>query len=337
MSSSAVPRGASNPVRVALLAIAAWGLWAPATAHAFCRTTTSKVPADYDPALSGCWTAGLPVYWSNACVSYDIQQSASKQMSYDVAAEAIASAFSTWTGTACSGAGGGSGRVSINVVDLGPVECSLVEYDQTGPNQHVIVFRDTSWPYDDSSNTLALTTVSYDKDTGEIYDVDMEINSADYALSTAATVPPGGYDFESIVTHETGHFLGMAHSQDTLATMYAHYTPGSEAMRELTADDIDGICTIYPPDGMRAVSVDASATGTLPEVTCDPTPRHGFTTQCMSAGSSSSSASPSTSSSCALRRQARDGRDESAGAFALLGAITVGSVLRRRRNGAAHR
>ena len=173
--------------------------------------------------------------------------------------------------------------------DFGPVACSLVQYDQNGPNQHVIVFRDSGWPYDDSSNTLALTTVTYDRLTGEIYDADMEINTHDQTLSIAPTVPSGGYDFESIVTHETGHFLGMAHSTDTFATMYAHYTVGSELMRALTGDDITGICSIYSPDGLRHVAKAASASGTLLETACDPTPRHGFTTQCMGSAASSCS------------------------------------------------
>ena len=110
--------------------------------------------------------------------------------------------------------------------------------------------------------------------------------------------------------------------------MYAHYTPGSESMRELTADDIDGICSVYSPDGMRSVASEASSTGTLPEVTCDPTPRHGFTTQCMSASSS-------PSSSCSLRGAAASGRDEGAGGVTLVGGLALGVAirLRRRRHG----
>jgi len=304
-----------------LVILALTSVTAPREAAAFCRTTTSKVPADYDPSVSGCWTQGLPLYWANACVSYDVQEGASQQISYDEAATGIATAFSKWTQTVCPGADGGAGRVSIDVRDFGPVACDLVEYDQTGPNQHVILFRDASWPYDDSSNTLALTTVTYDTLTGEIYDADMEINTHDQSLSLASTVPQGGYDFESIVTHETGHFLGMAHSDDSLATMDAHYTPGTDRMRYLTADDIDGICSTYAPDGTRHVAKAASASGVLPEEACDPTPRHGFTTACM----------PTTGgSSCAVARQAGgrvDAPDALWGAHAL-GAVVI---LRRRR------
>jgi hypothetical protein len=287
------------------------------SASAFCRTRTVNIPADYDPSESGCWLHGLPLYWANACVGYDIQEDASKQISYDDAASDIALAFTRWTSTTCSGAKG-SGRVSIDVRDLGPVACNVVQYNEAGPNQHAIIFRDNDWPYDDTSNTLALTTVTYDPDTGEIYDADMEINTYQYTLSVAPQVPMGGYDFLAIVTHESGHFLGMAHSEDVNATMFAHYTQGSEAMRLLREDDINGICTLYPPDGTRAVATQASPTGSLPETACDPTPRHGFTSQCIPTG-------------CAvappLRGDSR-GRTAEAGVFLTLLAL----LTRRKRN-----
>jgi hypothetical protein len=295
-------------------------LLAAPRAEAYCRTTTSTVPPDYDPSISGCWNYGLPLYWANACVSYDIQENASRQVPYALAAEDIAIAFSQWTSTTCADGSEGSGRVSIDVRDFGPVACNKVEYNQYGPNQHAIIFRDTGWPYHDSSNTLALTTVTYDKTTGEIYDADMEINTTQ-PLSTTPTVDPGGFDFLSIVTHETGHFLGMAHSTDTHATMYAHYTPGDEVMRTLTEDDVSGICSIYAPDGLRHVAKAASPSGVLPEEACDPTPRHGFTPECIM------SSAPSTSS-CAAAPPGRAGDPRSVAG--LLAAAALATVRRRR-------
>jgi hypothetical protein len=193
-----------------------------------------------------------------------------------------------------------------------------VQYNQNGPNQHVIIFRDNDWPYHDNSNALALTTVTYDKLTGEIYDADMEINTAQQTLSTADADPSDGYDFLSIVTHETGHFLGMAHSADDFATMYAFYATGDTVMRDLTEDDVTGICSIYSPDGLRHVATAASPTGTLPEEACDPTPRHGFTTQCMS-----------TPSSCAVADVGTGDRGARRGLAAVL--LGVVAAVRRRR------
>src|SRR5262249_40502589 len=73
----------------------------------------------------------------------------------------------------------------------------------------------------------------------------------------------------SIVTHESGHFLGLAHSHDQTATMWPVYNEHTTNLRNISPDDVAGICAIYPPGSIE---------------TCDPTPRHGFSTECASAG-----------------------------------------------------
>ncbi len=249
---------------------------APVTASAFCRTTTVPVVADFQPSPTKCWDQGVPLFWRNSCVGYSVQRNASRQVAFDDAANGISKAFTKWTGSSCPTEGTGRSRVSIDVRDLGPVDCGEVNYNQNGANQNVIVFRDGKWPHVDSSNTLALTTVTFNPETGEIYDADMEVNTADQRVTLNDPVPPDGYDFDSIVTHEAGHFLGIAHSGDNRATMFANYTPGATAMRQLTADDVAGVCSIYRPDGARAV-LNGKVT---PGPQCDPTPRRGYTGAC---------------------------------------------------------
>jgi hypothetical protein len=252
------------------------GLLAPRVASAFCRTTTVSVPADFQPRIDQCWAQGNPLFWRNSCVGYSISREASRQVSYDDASQAITRAFTRWTSASCTTDGTSNSRASIHVRDLGPVDCNNVQYNQDFGNQHVIVFRDDIWPHNDVNNTLALTTVTFNPDTGEIYDADMEVNTFQQKVTLTDPVPTDGYDFASIVTHETGHFLGLAHSGDSHATMFAHYQPGATAMRNLTSDDVSGICAIYQPSGQRTL---AGGTTVL-EDACDPTPRHGFTTQC---------------------------------------------------------
>lgn len=262
-----------------------------AEARAHCRTMTCPLPPDFAPRGDACTPADfdsycgslhpaikpLPIWWRNACVGYDLQQDASRQVPPDVASKLVAAAFGKWTGIACGG-----GRPSIDVRDLGPVACGEVQYNQDHGNQHVIVFRDDRWPYDDANNTLALTTMTFDADTGEIYDADMEIN-ATVKLAVGDPVPADGYDLQSVLAHEAGHFFGLAHSGDEHATMYAAYQPGSTTKRTLTADDTSGACEIYAPGGARAVG--AAVGGTVDEEKCDPTPRHGFSKECAAARS----------------------------------------------------
>ncbi len=250
------------------------------SARAFCRTTTQPIDPSFTPTPDQpCWTGGDPLYWHNACVGYSLQQDASRQVSYDDATRIMAAAFAQWTNASCPSSSSGSSKASIDVRFLGAVACHTVQYNQSGGNANIIMFDDDQWPHNDSNNTLGLTTVTYNKNTGELYDADMEINTAQQTLTVNGDVPPDGFDFQSIVTHESGHFLGLAHSPDASATMFAHYTQGSTSMRNLSADDVQGICTIYAPDGTRD-----TAAGPLAEGPCDPTPRHGYSGVCGGAG-----------------------------------------------------
>ena len=55
---------------------------------------------------------------------------------------------------------------------------------------------------------------------------------------------PGGYDLQTVAVHELGHALGLGHSTDSTAAMYATYL-GTKAMPY--ADDVAGIQAIWGP------------------------------------------------------------------------------------------
>ena len=305
-------------------------------ARAFCRTLTCPPPIGYPivaPDAGACTpptadfevycatkvnppvTAIIPLWWRNACVSYDLQQDAGGGIPLSTATSIVDTSFAAWKNAPCS-----TGTPSITPTDLGPVSCGNVEYNSDQGNQHVIVFREGTWPYD-SYYALGMTTVTYDPDTGEIYDADTEINATpDVTLSTLPVPLSQGYDFQSIITHEAGHFLGMAHATDSAATMYANLPPGATNMRTLTQDDIDGICAIYPPSGTRSVdpSIDG---GSIPEDSCDPTPRHGFSTMC----------GGPISHGCSMSSSESRSRGDALMFMGLAGAVAVFTRTRSRR------
>jgi Matrixin len=249
---------------------------ASSDARAFCQTTTASPPRSYRPS-QGCFTEGLPVYWKNACVGYSVQSDASIHVSYDEAVDIIDTAFQAWTTATCDGS-----PVGIAASNTGSVTCNEVGYNSPESNgrrgnQNLIVFRDRSWPYEDgATDTLGLTTLTLNLETGEILDADLEINASRGNFSTTDTVPSDGFDLLSVVTHEVGHFFGLAHARDPMSTMFASYQSGSSELRSLTEDDVAGICAIYPTATTRS----GGASGLVAADACDPTPKHGFIQNC---------------------------------------------------------
>jgi len=275
-----------------------------------------RAPADFDPTAEGaCFGGGgLPLFWRNACIGYDVHYPPSKRVSYDDASNSLSIAFTRWTGASCPTAGTGRSRVSIDVRDLGPVACDAKQTVAGAPNQNVVIFRDDSWEY--GPQVLGLTTVKFSTVTGEIFGADMEINTKDMdPIAFRDPVDKNQYDFLSVVTHEAGHFLGVGHSDIKGSTMYARYDKGETYQRILSPDDVNAICFIYRPDGTRLVLNDSlyAAPG------CDPTPRGGFTRECEDA--------PTTG----LCSAGRVGRHPPAEAGWALGVALCLSLVRRAR------
>ncbi len=328
-------------IRTCLLGSAgalAAGLFWSGSALAFCNEVAASTPNGYDPAEAGCFNpvtdAGVQVpslFWRNMCVSYSLQQDASIFVTLKQATDVAAQAFETWHNAPCDDAGG---TPSIQAYDFGPVMC-----DQTPSNEHnnPIIFRDSSWGTD-QANALGLTTLTVVPRTGELLGAAIEINASRVPLvvNTDAGIPDGAYDLQSIITHEAGHFLGLAHSQHTDAVMYAYYHAGQSA---LTPDDINGICPIYPPNGTRNTTV-----GTLGANNCDPEPPLGFLSACgqddagvfiTGSGPVEGGGDPECASDdCSIGRGAHPGGTGAA----IAGVMSLAALLRRsRRRRASHR
>lgn len=175
---------------------------------------------------------------------------------------------------------------SLAAHDLGDVECDATEYNRYSGNANIIMFRRNGWPYPDASTVLGLTTVTFESKTGIIRDVDIEINATRFEITTEDAGV--AYDLQSILTHEVGHFLGLAHSNDLEATMYAKHKGGSTELRTLADDDVAGVCLIYPPAAMPGP--------------CDVTPDRGLKPNC-----GDGTPPPAESSGCSLGGEKADG------------------------------
>jgi len=249
-------------------------------ALAFCRSRTVSIDPSFNPGDAGrCFEEGVPLFWRNACVGYSIDNRVSRKLAFEVVANVVARSFTRWTGASCATEGAASSRTSIDVRDVGPALCQKVETRLDQPNVNVIMFRDNEWKTSDggarSSEIIGLTTVKFNVETGEIFGADMEMNTFHHTMSGGEPTA-SEYDLTSVVTHEAGHFLGMAHSEQAQAVMYATYDKGRSSARELFGDDVRGICSIYRPDGTRPVLGGKVTNGGA----CDPTPYAGLQRDC---------------------------------------------------------
>jgi hypothetical protein len=118
-----------------------------------------------------------------------------------------------------------------------------VEYNcQVETNENIVVFRDSESGL--SANTIALSTIIANLRTGEVLDVDIEINSRDFDFYlNTAPVSPGAHNLRLVLNHELGHMLGLSHSRDARALMRAEYQ-GSNPTPQ--SDDVRGMCSIFP-------------------------------------------------------------------------------------------
>ena len=98
-----------------------------------------------------------------------------------------------------------------------------------------LFFIETVWPF--GEEVIALTTLSW-REGGELVDADISFNGVDYDWSVSTD--ENKVDYQSIVLHEVGHFIGLGHSADPEAVMRADYDEG-DIVRSLGADDRAGI------------------------------------------------------------------------------------------------
>jgi Matrixin len=257
------PQSKSNRRHV-VASLAALTLLATASdAAAFCRSTTCRSTKDKECVTddSGCPTEGAKLFWPTSCISYATNKLGTADLDPADTRAVIRKTFETWSDVQCA-----DGSIaSMTFQEREPVSCKKSQYNKTGPNVNVVLFQDSNWKYRGIDGTLAKTSVTYNDDTGEIYDADIEVNTANNTVTITDDPATVEYDLQAILTHEVGHFIGIAHSPDPAAVMFASYSPGSTTQRQLHPDDVDAICAIYPAGGGRA---------------CNTEPRNGFSPTC---------------------------------------------------------
>ncbi len=232
-------------VAVALWLVLALVLAAPA-ARAWNQTTTT---GDEE---------GLPLAWNTSCVYWTmVEQEVDNShfsnpvqplLSFEDLQTAVRGAFLVWEEVDCS---------YFRFLETPPGHCLDIGYHNDAGNANRVFLRSSGWVDPNSPwrepGQIALTSVFYDTETGEIFDVDIEVNAEYFELTTTLEDPQT--DIQNALAHEVGHLLGLDHSEFSDATMYWTAREHELSKRDLSPDDIEGLCAIYPilqdPDRCR--------------------------------------------------------------------------------------
>lgn len=271
--------GDSRPLSLALGALV---LALPAGASAWCPTLTEgpMQPADFSecaPMLDR-----LPLYWGHRCTSISLSSAApSHALSTDEVTSVLRRSLDQWQYADC-GSGVTAGLEVTILAD--PNACTTATHNTRGPNVHTVVFIEDAdvWSrtLEHAPNAFAVTYVWHDRNTGEIFDGDIELNGSrgtfmDCPEAGCPDCPPEGctstggpVDLGNVLTHELGHYFGISHTTTDHrdATMWAQAPFGQITKRTLEPDDIDAICTTYPAGAF--------------DDTCDPAPMGGLGLDC---------------------------------------------------------
>lgn len=96
------------------------------------------------------------------------------------------------------------------------------------------------------TGALATTQLTLNPRTHDIVRAEILFNTSHQRFGVAeGNAPAAFYDIQNTLTHELGHALGLEHSDDKDATMFAGALPGETRKRQLGNDDIDGLKTLY--------------------------------------------------------------------------------------------
>ena len=225
---------------------------APASARAWCQMTTSN---DAPTAAMPCVTDGEPLAWRTGCMAYAVDERGGIDLTAAQIEGVLDRSFRTWMSVTCDGASPG-----FDI--LGYVEratCQDAQYRGNRGNVNVVAMVSDWEERDYDPSAYAITTVWHNTDTGTILDVDVLVNEQ---LGPYAICPDTGclpalprnqvVDLENVITHELGHFFGIAHSDVPNATMYLSAARGETLKRTLAEDDIEAMCSIYPPGRLNS-------------------------------------------------------------------------------------
>lgn len=239
--------------------VLAFSLMSSSTASAWCQScTTARIRMDLDdpcpPQPCECrldegekWIA-----WNQRCISYSLHQAGSVDIPRADYERITADSFAEWTSVSC-----GASPVGFELEQTDEdAQGTTAEFAPEGGNANIVAFVRDWDERDYAPGAYALTVTWFGVRSGEIFDADILINEEYWSWSEC---PDTGctdgrdVDLKNTLVHEIGHFLGLAHSGEgtEASTMWSCAPPGEITKRDLEADDIEGLCSIYPAGSLE--------------------------------------------------------------------------------------
>ncbi len=229
-------------VAVSSLLACAWG---SSKALAYCQTTTSE--EQVSSCSPTCVTDGYPLAWPNKEIVYVFNERGFPGLSDRELRGIFADAFGAWSSVDCEGE-----PVGLKVTAAKGSTALTVGPENQEPNASVIShLSPTDWAgLGLDARAFALTAIWFDANSGRILGADMHFNGGMSAFGVCpkegCTADQRTTDLPNVATHEAGHFLGLAHSQDPGSTMWCDAQGNETNKRSLEPDDEKGICVVYP-------------------------------------------------------------------------------------------
>ncbi|MDD9942185.1 MAG: matrixin family metalloprotease [Myxococcales bacterium] len=215
---------------------------APSGVHAYCRSSTETEPSGLCELKPG----AILLNWQRSCIELSFHERIFERLELSEAEvrQSVQASFDTWMDVAC----GGEPFLLSMAQDTTTAE--PVEFVFDAPNTSVLSAQTPEeWrELDQPRSAFAITFLWHNKNTGEIYDVDLALNLYHQPFTDCIDgCRPGDVDLQNTVTHELGHVLGLGHSDVKGSTMQDDAGAGETFMRDLEPDDEAGVCALQLP------------------------------------------------------------------------------------------
>ncbi len=186
--------------------------------------------------------APLAQVQSGGTMTYLIHEDGAPTISDGSDFDAVRAAFQNWN--------------DVSTADVSFVDGGTTSNQYADPNdgQNIVTFSDDAFPFPPFVLAIAAKRIEYSGsggDLAEIVDADIVVNPEFLnkpGFNYGTDSYPGYFDIESILTHESGHVLGMIHSGIPQATMF-FALPEAQDGRSLEPDDMAWVSKRYPDPG----------------------------------------------------------------------------------------